>query len=54
MVSDISGLLGITNWSSYEKLHALGQDYDGEHYVVKVDEINAPAQTNNGKIYRIQ
>jgi hypothetical protein len=53
-IANISGLIGISNWSGYDKLHALGQDYDGELYVVRVYENNIPSQINNGKVYRIQ
>jgi len=53
-VADITTQLGVDQWPAGHLLHALGQDADGELYLVRVDENNAPAQTNNGKIFKIQ
>ncbi len=51
---DLTALLGVDQWTASEKLHAIGQDHDGELYLVRIDEINAPAQTDNGRVFKIQ
>jgi len=48
---DLSPTLGLTSWLVDHTIHGLGQDTDGELYVIRVDE--SGGQTGNGVIFKV-